>query len=805
MLEWIISSAVLTVIIIVLRFILKGKISPRLQYALWALVLVRLLVPVSFGSSAASVMNAVPPDIAETVLSVGAPSGAYTGTAPMQPVPAADPLPSDEQIQVSVNNDSVTDFTVKVTDWGAIAKTVWLSGALLVAFWFIASNLRFWQRLRRTRREYSGEYISHLRVYITDAVDTPCLFGLFRPAIYLTPESAADETTLRHGIEHETTHYHHGDHVWSLLRGACLVLHWYNPLVWLAAVLSRNDAELACDEATIKRIGENERAEYGRTLIDMTCQKRPALLLTATTMTGSQSSIKERIMLIAKKPKTAIYTLVAVVLIAAVAVGCTFTGASRSLTGEPVFTRLDEVSSITLAALPNDMRMVDEEHFEEILEWVSSFTLGEKQQGDAAPGSNSYSIILAYSGDESESSGLDIVVRDGTAYYVERPEFPKGWYEIWGDADDNSVAVDAGVDAPTAVIDYARDYVAQEISFYHEAWPEIEDASDPCRVREAKITGLTQINTGTAGLDYGINLYRLEYRLLVEGNFEGILVGGMAMDNGWLTEWSSMGQPYLLLHYDSNGDETAWQQICVTNTLTMQEQYNTPEMLDQYGDMYTAAAMELYSSYLVNNTDTSKINRQIIDVLNSDGAYATAALDALTDSLMNYPAETFTVIGARSEGIQDWICWSLANYMDGMALDTGDALTMDGLSESADFARELLWKYMSGSYEAPKSWRQIYLDFWDETVPSLTEDDEIFAVGLFDTESDGVAELAIWYPESTDGVLFFTDGIMTYHNLGNIYEGAPPLDLNCVLCVQSGDTIDRESVNTLLNAWRPTA
>jgi len=91
--------------------------------------------------------------------------------------------------------------------------------------------------------------------------------------------------------------------------------------------LSRRDSELCCDEATIRRIGENERAEYGRTLIAMTCRERTHLLLTATTMTGSAKSIKERILLIAKKPKMTVVTVIAVTVIAIIAAGCAFTGA----------------------------------------------------------------------------------------------------------------------------------------------------------------------------------------------------------------------------------------------------------------------------------------------------------------------------------------------------------------------------------------------------------------------------------------------------------------------------------------------
>ena len=200
-----------------------------------------------------------------------------------------------------------------------------------MALWLIATNLAFRARLaKRARRiEYPG---CKLPLYITEAVEMPCLFGVLRPAIYITPEAASEPETLRHSVEHELTHYRHGDHIWALLRCLCLVLHWYNPLVWLAAALSRRDAELACDEATIRRLGENERAAYGRTLIRISCERRPTLLRTATTMNCGKSGLRERIALIAKRPKTAAYALVILILAAIAVTGCTFTGAQA---GEP--------------------------------------------------------------------------------------------------------------------------------------------------------------------------------------------------------------------------------------------------------------------------------------------------------------------------------------------------------------------------------------------------------------------------------------------------------------------------------------
>ena len=331
MMQWIVSSSVLILVVIALRYVLRGKLSLRMQYALWLLVLVRLLVPVSFGASDLSVMNAVP-ERAPTVQQgtykqdiVGerndVPANAGTVGIPAQSMNEAAP----PNLVQNVTTATVTAPTVEKTDWARIAKTVWLAGAAALGLVFLAVNLRFGKKLRRSR-ERVEETDACLPVYESGETDTPCLFGVAKPSIYVTPDTRTEAETLRYALAHEQTHYRHGDNLWAVLRGVCLALHWYNPLVWWAAELSRRDAELACDEATIRRIGESERAAYGRTLIRMTCEKRPALLVTATMMTDSGKGLKERISLLVKKPKTAAYTAVAVLLIAGFSVACTFTG-----------------------------------------------------------------------------------------------------------------------------------------------------------------------------------------------------------------------------------------------------------------------------------------------------------------------------------------------------------------------------------------------------------------------------------------------------------------------------------------------
>lgn len=332
MIEWVVSSCILILAVIALRYLLRGKISLRLQYAMWLLVLARLLIPVSFGSTDISVMSVVEKAPAvqavESVREVdtiwqadngsvqGLPAGAAADNAPLQIAPRTT---SDDQF-----SRMSSALTLR-----KVLLPVWWCGAAVTLLVFLTANLCFAARLRKSRCSLAVESAS-LPVYVARERAVPCLFGLFRPAVYVTPEAEEDGTLLRHTVAHETTHFRHGDHVWALLRAVCLALHWWNPLVWWAAKLSRQDGELACDEATIRALGEGERAAYGRTLIRMACGRGASPLLTATTMDGGKTSLHERIVLLAKKPRTAALAAIALVLAAALCVGCTFTGAKKN-------------------------------------------------------------------------------------------------------------------------------------------------------------------------------------------------------------------------------------------------------------------------------------------------------------------------------------------------------------------------------------------------------------------------------------------------------------------------------------------
>lgn len=338
MAEWILSSSILILIVIALRSCFRGRICLRLQYGVWGLVLLRLLLPISFGHTDFSVAN--------LIAATGSPAAVWEVRFSGESVSSEHSASDVQEPSNGISAATVSQQESTAEENGFDLRAYWLyilwgMGSVALGAIFLVANLCFKRKLLASRCGLDIRK-NGLGVYAVEEIDTPCLFGIQNPAIYVTFPVANDQMLLRHTLEHEAAHYRHGDHIWAVLRCICLALHWYNPLVWWAAFLSQRDAELACDEATVNRLGEEERAAYGRTLIGMTCQTKTNVLITATTMTANKHGIKERIMCIAKKPKTAICPIITVVLIAALAVGCTFTGASDPETAMlPVSTETD--------------------------------------------------------------------------------------------------------------------------------------------------------------------------------------------------------------------------------------------------------------------------------------------------------------------------------------------------------------------------------------------------------------------------------------------------------------------------------
>ena len=341
MIEWIVTSSVLIVLVVVLRLLVKSRVSPRLRYALWGLVLLRLLIPGTVFESRVSVMA---PVAAQAVYQEIERVPRYVRTGPDDWVEIGHPG-SGSWTSISPEAEAVRKDKPARYDWfdpveevslSALRKQVtvrnaflllWLVGSVFAGGFLLVVNLRFSSRLKKRRRTI-GQYRS-CWVFVMDGLPTPCLFGLLRPGIYLS--SVLEEQEKVHVLAHEYAHFRQGDHVWAVLRGVCLAVHWYNPLVWLAAYLSRRDGELSCDEGAVCLLGEENRAGYGRTLVGLVARRTIVadLACCATTMTGGKSALKERIALLVKRPRTTWVMAVIVAAACAVFAVCTFTGAAK--------------------------------------------------------------------------------------------------------------------------------------------------------------------------------------------------------------------------------------------------------------------------------------------------------------------------------------------------------------------------------------------------------------------------------------------------------------------------------------------
>ena len=246
--------------------------------------------------------------------------------------------------------------TLKARD---LILPIWYAGIAVTTVVFAATNLRFYSSVRARRRRIDAD--CPIPVYAVENLSSSCLFGR---AVYVAAETAQDETQLRHVLSHELSHYRHGDYLWSLLRCVALAIHWYNPLVWWAAKLSRQDSELFADAGALSRLGEDERENYGVTLIRLSArhETKAPLLCAATTMTNGKAALRERVTMIARRPRMTAAVLAAVLLIAAVAAGCTFTGAKKTPDNTPVDAQIETIS-------PAELRWFNEEFFKP---WIGS-------------------------------------------------------------------------------------------------------------------------------------------------------------------------------------------------------------------------------------------------------------------------------------------------------------------------------------------------------------------------------------------------------------------------------------------------
>lgn len=296
-----ITASISILVILLARIILKH--APKIfSYALWAVVLFRLLCPVSL-TSQFSLMGLFPAPTTETgrieYVSLDVPN--TERPAITVDVPASD-------------LDQTTDNSVEVMIAGSIdflisaASIIWICGVAAMLLFHLL-------QLIPLRRKLTGAVPLKDNIYLADYISTPFVMGLIHPKIYLP--SAMSEAEQSYIIQHEKHHIRRCDHVIKLLAFAAMCIHWFNPLVWLAFALSSKDMEMSCDEAVMKQMGRDIRADYSSSLLQFSTGKR---VLIGTPLAFGEGDTKERIENIMKYKKP---TMIIVVLAVIICVGLT--------------------------------------------------------------------------------------------------------------------------------------------------------------------------------------------------------------------------------------------------------------------------------------------------------------------------------------------------------------------------------------------------------------------------------------------------------------------------------------------------
>ncbi len=259
------TGTLMILAVLALRLLLKR--APRIfSYGLWAVVLFRLLCPVSFESpfSLLGVLHAPEQARIEEYLS-GTASNAQ-GAETVSVLPAlGETVPGPEAGQSGMPEKSEG---AEISAVGAlhgllpVGAAVWLTGACALFLWGLVSYAGTLLRLRRAEKTARD---GQERVFGTNAAATPFVIGFFRPCIYL-PENLP-EKDLAYILLHERIHVRRGDHLTRAAAYLALCLHWFNPLVWLAFFLSGRDMEMSCDEAVLRRAGNQIKKEYSTSLL----------------------------------------------------------------------------------------------------------------------------------------------------------------------------------------------------------------------------------------------------------------------------------------------------------------------------------------------------------------------------------------------------------------------------------------------------------------------------------------------------------------------------------------------------------
>ena len=341
------TGSIVILAVIAVRFLLK-KAPKVISYALWAVVLFRLLCPVTLELP----VSAMPeiPSVQESY--VFSDIQISPGSADEAAYKAIDnrftAIKGTENQMVPIATPDSVGKTVYVhMKWTDIAvifgKYVWMLGVAAMVVYSIVSYARLRRRMAVKIPLGDG-------VYLADEISFPFVIGILKPKIYLPSTMGEQERVFV--LAHERHHIRRLDPLWKLLAYAALTLHWFNPLVWVAFILAGKDMEMSCDEAVIRRMGEQTCADYAQSLATLATGRRT---FTGMPLAFAEGDPKTRIRNLINWKKPAIRTVVMAVGISVILAACLLVDPVRAVSPDTDSSNPQtEHTGNTLPQMPED-------------------------------------------------------------------------------------------------------------------------------------------------------------------------------------------------------------------------------------------------------------------------------------------------------------------------------------------------------------------------------------------------------------------------------------------------------------------
>ena len=321
-----ISASWLILAVLVLRVVLK-KAPKWVMPLLWGVVALRLVCLFSI-ESALSLIPSAETIPSEIVTETREPVLYEQATLDIVTNPT---LPSAAEVPVGVSRQQAqVDFN--------IYSVLWLAGmaALLVHALVSAGKLK---------RKLATAILLRDNIYESEFVDSPFVFGVVKPNIYLPMHM--DEGTAAHVIAHEHAHLARRDHWWKVLGYLVLALHWFNPLVWVTYILFCRDIELACDEKVVKGLDGAARADYSQALLSCAAPKRA---VAACPLAFGEGNIKTRVKSALHYKKPAFWVAAAAVLAVVIMAVCFLTNPKSDIDVETLLgTSSGKITRVSVA------------------------------------------------------------------------------------------------------------------------------------------------------------------------------------------------------------------------------------------------------------------------------------------------------------------------------------------------------------------------------------------------------------------------------------------------------------------------